>query len=143
MDGLTIFERERLLKVARSANLRTKRPITSKITPADRGAEGPLSYSQQRLWFLAQMEGVSEAYHIPLGLRLHGRLDGEALRRALQRIVARHEGLRTIFKLIDGEPVQRILAVEESGFQLVEHDLERHSKGKHHMNSTWRPSSDR
>ncbi len=76
------------------------------------------------------MEGVSEAYHIPLGLRLHGRLDGEALRRALQRIVARHEGLRTIFKLIDGEPVQRILAVEESGFQLVEHDLERHSKAR-------------
>ena len=61
----------------------------------------PLSYAQQRLWFLAQMEGVSEAYHIPLGLRLQGKLDRGALRRALDRIVERHEALRTMFAFVN------------------------------------------
>ena len=75
----------------------------------ERGGRLPLSFAQQRLWFLAQMEGVSEAYHIPLGLRLRGDLDRAALRRALDRIVVRHEALRTTFVLMDGEPVQRIV----------------------------------
>ena len=82
-----------------------------------------LSFAQQRLWFLAQMEGVSEAYHIPLGLRLKGELNHAALRRALDRIVIRHEALRTTFVLMDGEPVQRIASSEESRFQLLEYDL--------------------
>src|SRR5262249_45491377 len=66
------------------------------ITPAQRRELLPLSFAQQRLWFLAQM-GLSKAYHIFYGLRLKGRLDRESLRRALDRIVARHEGLRTTF----------------------------------------------
>ena len=48
----------------------------------------PLSFAQQRLWFLAQMEGVSQAYHIPVGMQLRGALDGGALRRALDQVVA-------------------------------------------------------
>jgi amino acid adenylation domain-containing protein len=90
----------------------------------------PLSFSQQRLWFLAQMEGISEAYHISRGLRLTGDLDHTALRRALDRIVARHEALRTTFALIDGEPVQHIAAVEDSRFLLIEHDLRVHINAK-------------
>src|SRR6202012_2749791 len=90
---------------------------------ADRSGRLSLSFAQQRLWFLAQMEGVSEAYHAPLGLRLKGDLDSIALRRALERIVARHESLRTTFILLDGEPVQRIGTAEESCFHLIEHDL--------------------
>ena len=79
------------------------------------------------LWFLAQMEGASAAYHIPFGLHLKGDLNRTALRRALDRIVARHEVLRTTFALHDGEPVQEIGAVEESSFRLVEHDLRGHN----------------
>ncbi|MFC7519136.1 condensation domain-containing protein, partial [Herbaspirillum sp. GCM10030257] len=75
-----------------------------------------------RLWFLSQMEGVSQAYHIPLGLRMQGTLDRAALRHALDRIVARHEALRTTFVLEHGQPVQRI-APADSGFTLQEHDL--------------------
>ena len=78
------------------------------ITPAERGGPLPLSFAQQRLWFLAQMDGVSEAYHIFYGWRLKGELNCAALRQALDRIVARHEALRTTFVAIDGEPVQRM-----------------------------------
>lgn len=55
----------------------------------------PLSYSQQRLWFLAQMEPDSGGYNIPVALRLDGRLDLVLLQEALDRVVARHEALRT------------------------------------------------
>ena len=59
-------------------------------------------------------------------MRLSGGLDRVALLRALDRIVARHEGLRTIFEFSDGEPVQRINAVEDSRFHVVEHNLRQH-----------------
>src|SRR2546423_1466281 len=55
----------------------------------ERGEGLPLSFAQQRLWFLGQMDGGSEAYHVPLQMRLRGALDVGALRRALDRIVAR------------------------------------------------------
>ena len=96
------------------------------INPADRSERLVLSFAQQRLWFLAQMEGGSEAYHISFGLRLRGELDEAALRQALDRIVARHEALRTSFVSVDGEAVQRIASIEESHFHLVEHDLRQH-----------------
>nr|WP_231671770.1 condensation domain-containing protein [Ralstonia pseudosolanacearum] len=69
------------------------------------------------------MEGGSEAYHIPVGLRLKGELDEEALRRALDRIVARHEALRTRFEVQDGQAVQRV-ASADVGFALDRVDLQ-------------------
>src|SRR5260370_1064863 len=68
------------------------------------------------------MEGGSEAYHIPLGLRLTGELDRGALKGALDRIVWRHEALRTSFERVEETTVQRI-APPDSGFTLEEHDL--------------------
>ncbi|TYZ39399.1 non-ribosomal peptide synthetase, partial [Ralstonia solanacearum] len=93
------------------------------ITVADRGEALPLSFAQQRLWFLAQMEGGSEAYHIPVGLRLKGELDEDALRRSLDRIVARHEALRTRFVTEEGQAVQRV-ASADVGFALDRVDLQ-------------------
>jgi amino acid adenylation domain-containing protein len=93
------------------------------IVPVERAGPLALSFAQQRLWFIEQMEGVGATYHIPMPLRLRGELDRGALVRALDRIVARHEALRTTFPTVDGEPVQHIAPVEESGFRLVEHDL--------------------
>ncbi len=92
------------------------------LVAVDRSEPLPLSFAQQRLWFLAQLECGSEAYHISLGLRLHGVLDCAALRRALDGIVARHESLRTTFVSVDGEPVQLIVP-PTCGFALVEEDL--------------------
>ncbi|MFC7519028.1 amino acid adenylation domain-containing protein, partial [Herbaspirillum sp. GCM10030257] len=95
------------------------------ITLASRADALPLSFAQQRLWFLSQMEGVSQAYHIPIGLRLSGWLDRRALYRALDRIQARHEALRSTFVLEDGKPVQRI-SPEDKAFELRELDLRTH-----------------
>jgi amino acid adenylation domain-containing protein len=93
------------------------------IGRAERGADIPLSFAQQRLWFIDRLEGVGAAYHLPVRMRLKGELDREALRRALDRIVARHEALRTVFAEVDGQPVQRIAPAEASPFHLTEHDL--------------------
>ncbi|MCQ8200584.1 condensation domain-containing protein, partial [Vibrio parahaemolyticus] len=60
-------------------------------------ARAPQSFAQQRLWFLAQLEPDSAAYHLPGGLRLQGGLDEAALRTAFQRLTARHASLRTTF----------------------------------------------
>jgi amino acid adenylation domain-containing protein len=92
------------------------------VTPTRRDCPLELSFAQQRLWFLSQFEGASEAYHIAGGLRLLGSLDRIALRRALDRIVARHEVLRTTFSEVDGQPVQ-IIGPAETGFLLREHDM--------------------
>ena len=70
----------------------------------------PLSFSQQRLWFLDQLEPGSTAYALPSALRLSGRLDRAALAAALARLVARHEVLRATFEERDGAPVQRFHA---------------------------------
>jgi amino acid adenylation domain-containing protein len=103
------------------------------ISRAPRGERIPLSPAQQRLWFLAQMEAVSKAYHIPMGLQLKGGLDRVALCKALDRIVARHEVLRTTFAFVEGEPVQQIAPAEESRFHLVEHDLRGRSDAREEL----------
>ena len=100
--------------------------VTEELSPlplADRSGRLPLSLAQQRLWFLAQMEGGNQAYNIPFGLRLTGGVDRAALRRALNRIVARHEALRTTFVMLDGDPVQQITPEQDSQFLLLEQDL--------------------
>lgn len=73
----------------------------------------PLSYGQQRLWFLQQMNPGDGAYNVPLGLRLKGQLDWEALEGALGAIVGRHEILRTVYSTENGTPVQWVSAEPE------------------------------
>ena len=80
------------------------------------------SFSQQRLWFLSQMEGFNDAYHIFLDLRLTGTLDETALRHALDALVARQESLRTSFYTIDGAMFQRV-GPPDVGFHLASLDL--------------------
>lgn len=67
-----------------------------------------ISGAQRRLWFIDQLEGGSQAYHLPLALRLRGNLDRIALQAALDAILARHEALRSVFMTADGQPMQEI-----------------------------------
>lgn len=80
----------------------------SPIETVDRAGELSLSFAQERLWFLQQMEPASSAYNLFTGIRMHGRLDVAALEWTLQEIVRRHEILRMTFETVDGHPRQRI-----------------------------------
>jgi len=95
----------------------------SATDPAGRGGDLPLSFAQQRLWLLEQSGDTAPESHVSSRLRLRGELDRDALRRALEGVVARHDALRATFRLVDGEPRQWIAPVEEGGFPLPEHDL--------------------
>ncbi|MER9965097.1 condensation domain-containing protein [Mesorhizobium sp. M0045] len=77
------------------------------IEALPRPSRVPLSFPQQRLWFLSRLAGGSEAWHIQMRLRLRGELDEAALQSALDGLVARHEVLRTSFGVEDGEPADR------------------------------------
>ena len=91
------------------------------ITPRDENAPTPLSFAQERLWFLDQWNPQSSVYNTPMVFRLRGALDSDALQRSLAAIVDRHEALRTTFPLVREHPVQ--LVHEKLAIPLVEYDL--------------------
>ncbi|MBW4660754.1 MAG: amino acid adenylation domain-containing protein [Drouetiella hepatica Uher 2000/2452] len=84
------------------------RASAAAIRPVVRSGNLPLSFAQQRLWFLDQMQPGSPLYHIPEATRLIGSLDAIALERSFNEIVRRHEALRTTFQTVEGQPVQVI-----------------------------------
>ncbi|WP_309890874.1 non-ribosomal peptide synthetase/type I polyketide synthase [Archangium sp.] len=94
-------------KARRPSPAPPKRPAS--ITRVPRDGALPLSSAQQRLWYLDRLEPGNVAYNNPSALRLSGRLDVDALERALNEVVRRHEALRTTFALEDSGPVQRIV----------------------------------
>ncbi|WP_395375876.1 amino acid adenylation domain-containing protein [Marinicella sp. W31] len=118
----SIFERPVLKDLSQILD-QAELTIQTPITLADRSKPLPLSWAQQRLWFIAQLEGGNAAYHIPGSVHLAGELSNDALNRALQTIVVRHEALRTVFKKVDGEVWQEIVAPEEVVFTLQFCDL--------------------
>ncbi|WP_413617159.1 amino acid adenylation domain-containing protein [Gordonia rubripertincta] len=84
-------------------------PVTA-VTP--RPDRVPLSFAQQRIWFINQLEPEAPTYNISVGVRLSGRLDVPALEAAVHDVVARHEVLRTTFPDVDGEPSQLVHAAD-------------------------------
>ena len=85
------------------------------------GQRPPLSFSQQRLWFLDQWKPGSPVYNAAIGMIVRGQLDIDALRSAFESVIGRHESLRTVFALDGHEPVQVVL--DEWAFDLPEIDL--------------------
>ncbi|MET8560980.1 amino acid adenylation domain-containing protein, partial [Streptomyces flaveolus] len=90
-------------------HLEDKGAVRPTLRAGDRPDRVPLSFAQQRLWFLAQLEGPTATYNLPFAVRLTGTLEPSALRAALSDVLDRHEALRTVVHDDDGTPVQRLL----------------------------------
>ena len=86
------------------------------LVAGERPAVVPLSFAQNRLWFMDQLQGPSPVYNMAVALRLGGRLDAEALGAALADVVGRHESLRTLFPAVEGTPQQLVVPVERADF---------------------------
>jgi amino acid adenylation domain-containing protein len=103
------------------AELRASQGVSAPpIRRASREQPLPLSFAQQRLWFLDQLEPGSISYNSPLAVRLSGTLDTDALARTLDELTRRHEALRTHFAELDGQPVQVVEPVAACRLELVE-----------------------
>ncbi|WP_280466257.1 condensation domain-containing protein, partial [Nocardia brasiliensis] len=97
------------IKVEHLAGERTRTPLVAQPRPD----HIPLSFAQQRMWFLNQFDTAAAVYNIPVAIRLSGDLDVDALQQAVTDLVARHEIMRTVYpETLDG-PQQRILAPHE------------------------------
>ncbi len=106
-----LFEAPVVADLARrieQAQQRSQGYLAPAIVPVPRTGELLLSYAQQRLWYLDQLDPGSPQYNIPMGFRLSGKLDFAALQNSLDRIVQRHENLRCSFLTVDGKPSLRI-----------------------------------
>jgi amino acid adenylation domain-containing protein len=95
---------QELFQLLRKERQQRSAALTQAIPRRPDQAAAPLSFSQQRLWFLDQWDPGSPAYNLPQAVQLRGQLDRETLRRTLNAIVSRHEALRTTFIAREGAP---------------------------------------
>ncbi|HEU4559707.1 MAG TPA: condensation domain-containing protein, partial [Longimicrobium sp.] len=116
-EGPTVAEMAGRVEEMRRAGL----PVLPPVLPTGRTGALPLSFAQERLWFIDRLEPGSAVYNVPIAWHLGGALDERALERALGEVVRRHEALRTVFTEVDGSPVQVIASF--GGFALPVHDL--------------------
>jgi len=125
-SGLTAEEQELLSYLLAEEQLP---PAPAPLRPRrEQRATAPLSYAQQRLWFLDQLWPGAHVYNNSLAVRFQGRLDTAALELALNQLVRRHETLRTTFKLTDEGPVQVVAPTQP--VRLAHVDLSRHGDGE-------------
>ncbi|HET7460272.1 MAG TPA: amino acid adenylation domain-containing protein, partial [Longimicrobium sp.] len=119
VDKLSPERRALLQKILRQQAAPAHEPDA--ILPREGGGPAPLSFAQERLWFIDRLEPGSAVYNIPVAWRLGGALDERALERSLGEIVRRHEALRTVFTEADGSPVQVVAPF--GGFALPVEEL--------------------
>jgi amino acid adenylation domain-containing protein len=95
-------------------------PADPPLAATEAEADLPLSFAQERLWFLEQLRPGGSLYNMPLALALTGTLDVERLRRAGEQVVDRHQALRAVFASVDGRPVQRLAPRQPLALPLVD-----------------------
>ena len=96
-----------ILAFLRSA-ITPSKTVESVISPVARSEDLPLSFAQQRMWFIYQMDQQNSAYNEALTIRLTGRLNIDILEQTINAIIQRHESLRTTFPMVEGKPIQKI-----------------------------------
>ncbi|HFB67570.1 MAG TPA: non-ribosomal peptide synthetase, partial [Calditrichae bacterium] len=116
-DATTIAELAEAVEQARIEGSVQAPPIT----PAPRDGKIPLSFAQQRLWFLDKLDPGQSIYNMPFAVKLEGKLDVAVFRESVREVVQRHETLRTVFGETDGQPYQIILP--EIEVEIPEDDL--------------------
>ncbi|UPG67491.1 amino acid adenylation domain-containing protein [Gordonia hongkongensis] len=114
-----IFEASTVTRLAARAESHTDTGRVD-LVAHERPERIPLSYAQQRMWFLNRIEPESPAYSIPVVVRLSGSLDVDVLHRAIGDVVARHEILRTVYPFVEGEPAQVILPADTVPMEVVQ-----------------------
>lgn len=118
----TLFEATTVAQLAEAVGSTRVQAGGMEIPPVSRVVRDgpvPLSFAQQRLWVLTQLEPDGASYNVPIALRLSGTLDAAALERSINELVRRHEVLRTTVSLSDGQPVQTVTPVSTMSVSLV------------------------
>ncbi|WP_319451187.1 MULTISPECIES: non-ribosomal peptide synthetase, partial [unclassified Mycobacterium] len=110
----TVFDAPTVAELACRIGVGSRR--LQPLVPVERPAVVPLSYAQQRLWFIDQLQGPSPVYNLAAALRLGGLLETEELRAALGDVVGRHESLRTLLAAPGGIPQQLVVPPEQADF---------------------------
>ena len=124
----SVFDAPTVAQLARRIGVGSRR--LQPLVPVERPALVPLSYAQQRLWFIDQLQGPSPVYNLAAALRLNGLLATDELRAALADVVGRHESLRTLLVAPEGIPQQKVIPPEEADFGWVVVDATGWSAGR-------------
>jgi amino acid adenylation domain-containing protein len=123
MPLATLFQTPTIAALAglvAAEGVRHKPRSPNPVLPAPRAGTLPLSFAQQRLWFLHQLEPNSPLYNLPHSLRITGAVNQQALEAAFLEVISRHEALRTTLVTVDGEPRQRIDRISNFKLPLVD-----------------------
>jgi len=117
-----LFEAPTIAGVAKNIEResRVEREAALPLRPAPRDELLPLSFAQQRLWFVHEMDPLSPAYNIPVAVRMTGVLDVSVLERTLNELIKRHESLRTAFEVVNGRLVQVIGSPESTKLEVTD-----------------------
>ncbi|GAB32431.1 non-ribosomal peptide synthetase [Gordonia otitidis] len=107
-----IFEHPSVAELARQLSTGNSSGSVTPLRPRSRAEMVPVSEMQRGLWLINQADPASAAYNVALALRLDGELDVVALDLALKDLVARHEALRTVYPMVNGEPIQVIMPAD-------------------------------
>ena len=104
----------------KKSNINNSELSQPKIEKIERQDKLPISFAQQRLWFLSQLEPESPFYNIPAAIQINGELDISILERSFQEIINRHEVLRTTFLTVEGKPVAELSSINEFKLPVID-----------------------